>query len=230
MLLRYQMKAFDLDTRFARVSANGGHRQRRRTGGRRCARPPSGRGGAIRIGISGWRYGGWRGIFYPAGLPHRCELAFASRAFDTIEINGSLYSLRFFGMLPRDTAEALALARHRDPACTAARAWRSTGGGRCGMPSRCATRASSVLFCPAFVAQLRHHGVALVFADSARKWPYAEDVTADFVYLRLHGATELYASGYGDAALARWAARIAAWAHGAEPVDARRVASGSPSP
>jgi uncharacterized protein YecE (DUF72 family) len=50
--------------------------------------------GRIRIGISGWRYKGWRGIFYPPKLPQRRELEFASRAFDTVEINGTFYSLQ----------------------------------------------------------------------------------------------------------------------------------------
>src|SRR5215468_6546731 len=49
---------------------------------------------AIRIGISGWRYAGWRGVFYPAGLPHRRELEFASRTLSSIELNGSFYSLQ----------------------------------------------------------------------------------------------------------------------------------------
>ena len=48
-------------------------------------------------------------------------------------------------------------------------------------------------------------------ADTAGRWPLLEDLTADFVYLRLHGDKELYASGYDDAALDRWAARIDAW-------------------
>ena len=48
----------------------------------------------VRIGISGWRYKGWRGIFYPKGLAQRQELVFASRRFDTIELNGSFYSLQ----------------------------------------------------------------------------------------------------------------------------------------
>ena len=48
----------------------------------------------VRIGISGWNYAGWRGVFYPKGLPHRRELEFASRAFNSIEINGSFYSLQ----------------------------------------------------------------------------------------------------------------------------------------
>ena len=48
----------------------------------------------VRIGISGWNYAGWRGVFYPKGWPHRRELEFASRAFNSIEINGSFYSLQ----------------------------------------------------------------------------------------------------------------------------------------
>src|ERR1700752_5222014 len=49
---------------------------------------------SIRIGISGWRYAPWRGVFYPKGLAQKDELAFASRALPTIEINGSFYSLQ----------------------------------------------------------------------------------------------------------------------------------------
>jgi uncharacterized protein YecE (DUF72 family) len=48
----------------------------------------------IRIGISGWRYEPWRGVFYPEGLPQRRELEFAARHFPTLEINGSFYSLQ----------------------------------------------------------------------------------------------------------------------------------------
>ncbi|HTZ60583.1 MAG TPA: DUF72 domain-containing protein [Acidobacteriaceae bacterium] len=50
--------------------------------------------GKVYIGISGWRYQGWRGVFYPEKLPHRRELEFASRKFNTIELNGSFYSLQ----------------------------------------------------------------------------------------------------------------------------------------
>jgi uncharacterized protein YecE (DUF72 family) len=50
--------------------------------------------GDIRIGISGWRYEPWRRIFYPADLPQHRELEFASRAFSSVEINGSFYSLQ----------------------------------------------------------------------------------------------------------------------------------------
>ena len=48
----------------------------------------------IRVGISGWTYAGWRGEFYPPGLVHRLELAYAAQRFGSIEINGSFYSLQ----------------------------------------------------------------------------------------------------------------------------------------
>ena len=48
----------------------------------------------LRIGISGWRYPPWRGRFYPRDLPQRLELHYAARQLDTIEINGSFYSLQ----------------------------------------------------------------------------------------------------------------------------------------
>ena len=48
----------------------------------------------IRVGISGWSYAGWRGVFYPEGLARRRELEYASRKVDSIEINGSFYSLQ----------------------------------------------------------------------------------------------------------------------------------------
>ena len=77
-----------------------------------------------------------------------------------------------------------------------------------------------------FVELLRHYDVALVCADTV-EWPRLMDVTADFVYCRLHGSEELYASGYGGKALDDWAARIAAWARGGEPDDAERVGAES---
>ena len=46
------------------------------------------------IGISGWRYPPWRGVFYPSGLAQRLELAYASRRLGSVEINGSFYSLQ----------------------------------------------------------------------------------------------------------------------------------------
>src|SRR5438552_8448981 len=48
----------------------------------------------IYVGTSGWSYAGWRGPFYPKGLVHRRELEYASRQYNSIEINGTLYSLQ----------------------------------------------------------------------------------------------------------------------------------------
>ena len=248
--------------------------------------------GEVRIGISGWRYPPWRGLFYPRGLPQRSELAFASRMLPTIEINGSFYSLqrpesyeqwhdetpddfvfsvkgpkyithmrrlkdvhaplanflasgvfqlraklgpilwqfpphlpfvaerfeRFFELLPHDTDAALALARQHD----------HRFDGRVALaidrkrPLRHAVEIRHASFVdPAFIALLRKHHMALVVADTAGRWPLLEDLTADFVYLRLHGDEELYASGYGDAALDRWKERIDTWRKGRQIGDAR---------
>jgi uncharacterized protein YecE (DUF72 family) len=249
----------------------------------------------IRIGISGWRYEPWRRIFYPADLAQPRELEFASRAFPSIEINGSFYSLQtpesyakwyaatppgfvfsvkgpryishilrlkdvrkplanffasgvfnlreklgpilwqfppslrydaqrfeeFLTMLPRDSATALRLARRRDARMHGRSCLRIDSKRRL----RHAVEIRHESFATAdFVAQLRRHRVALVVADTAGKWPYLEDVTADFLYLRLHGDKELYASGYTEAALDRWADRIRAWKAGDEPREARRAA------
>ena len=67
--------------------------------------------------------------------------------------------------------------------------------------------------CEEFVQLLREHDVGLVVADTVA-WPLLFDVTADFVYCRLPGSEELYASGYEHEALEVWAERIAAWATG----------------
>ena len=50
--------------------------------------------GQIRIGISGWRYVPWRGVFYPPKLPQRLELEYASSKLTSLEINGTFYSMQ----------------------------------------------------------------------------------------------------------------------------------------
>src|SRR3954451_5461378 len=47
--------------------------------------------GQIRVGIGGWTFEPWRGVFYPKGLPHARELEFASRKVTAIEVNGTFY-------------------------------------------------------------------------------------------------------------------------------------------
>jgi uncharacterized protein YecE (DUF72 family) len=63
-------------------------------------------------------------------------------------------------------------------------------------------------------AILARHNVALVTADSAGRWPMMTRVTADFVYVRLHGSPDLYASGYGTERLAGWAGVLREWTEG----------------
>lgn len=74
-----------------------------------------------------------------------------------------------------------------------------------------------------FIELLRQHNVAFVIADTAKRWPYAEDITSDFIYMRLHGDTELYKSGYSDEAIERWYHRIKTWSKGNQPQDAKLI-------
>ena len=255
---------------------------------------------AIRIGISGWRYAPWRGVFYPGDLPQRRELEYASRQFPTIELNGSFYSLQspeswqawhdatprdfrfavkgsrylthirrlrdietplgsfmasgllklgaklgpflwqfpptmkydralfddFLAMLPRDTDAASAQARRRDRGLMRGRSVLKADRNR---RLRHAVEIRHESFrCDDFVDLLRKHDTALVVADTAGKWPLLEDVTAGFMYLRLHGDAELYVSGYSDPALDDWARRIRAWAKGGEPRGARKAGKAKP--
>jgi uncharacterized protein YecE (DUF72 family) len=254
--------------------------------------------GAVRVGISGWKYSGWRGVFYPKGLRQADELAHAATRFDTIEINGTHYSLKrpeafaawrdavpadfvfavkggrfithmlklrgvetalanffasgvlalgaklgpflwqlparsafdpervaaFLSLLPRDTAAAATLAQRHDHR-VAGRALTETDRRR---PLRHAIEVRHPSFLdPRFIRLLRRNGVALVFADTV-EWPYAEDLTADFAYIRLHGSEELYTSGYDAPALDRWAARVSAWAAGGAPDDAVLIDRAAP--
>lgn len=125
----------------------------------------------------------------------------------------------FLRILPTDTAMAAELGRRHDNKLHAP-AWLEVDVRR---PVRHAVEIRHKSFCcTEFIDLLRAHNVALVCADSVA-WPKVMDVTADFVYCRLHGSGEVYASGYDNAALDRWAARFKAWASGGEPQDATRV-------
>jgi uncharacterized protein YecE (DUF72 family) len=48
----------------------------------------------VRIGISGWQYASWRAHFYPRGLPQQQHLDYLAERFNTVEINGTFYSLK----------------------------------------------------------------------------------------------------------------------------------------
>lgn len=126
---------------------------------------------------------------------------------------------RFLALLPQDTAAAVRMGGHH-VGRLAGRAWIETDAKR---PMRHAIEIRHDSFAvPKFIELLRAHGVALVCADTVA-WPRLMDVTADFVYCRLHGSEELYASGYDAKSLAQWASRVRAWAEGREPSRAERV-------
>jgi len=255
--------------------------------------------GPFHVGISGWRYPPWRGVFYPPGLTQRRELEYVSHSLPSVEINGSFYALQqpssyqgwraqtpsgfvfsvkgprfithlrkltdvevplanffasgvltlgdqlgpvlwqlpptlgfdpdrlasFFALLPRTTGDAARLATRHDQRLDG-RAVTTTEKDR---PLRHALEVRHASFETAgFVNLLRDNDIALVCADTAGKWPVLDDVTSDFVYARLHGDKELYVSGYGDAALDRWAERVRTWQRGGTPTDGRTLAPPAP--
>ena len=116
----------------------------------------------------------------------------------------------FMGMLPRDAIEAEAVARQHDHRLKRGALVDAAGGRRVPYRHAFEVRHPSY-FCDEFYDILRSHGCALVFADTAGTFDYAEELTADFVYIRLHGSTELYVSGYSDDELDDWAGRIRRW-------------------
>lgn len=117
----------------------------------------------------------------------------------------------FLAALPRTTAEALTLARRHDERLEG-RAWVEIESDR---PLRYALEPRSTDFgSPEALALLRRFDVSLVIADTAGTWPRFDALTTDFVYVRLHGAEELYRSGYSDDELRGWAERIRGWTGG----------------
>jgi uncharacterized protein YecE (DUF72 family) len=238
--------------------------------------------GDVRIGTSGWLYPPWRGVFYPPKLPHKKELAYISTKLNTVEINGTFYSLQrpesfrawyaqtpadfvfavkgarfithmkklndveaplanffasgvlalgdklgpilwqlppnlgfnaerlagFFAQLPRSTGEAAWIARRHDERLKD----RSFTTAVTDQRLRHALEVRHKSFEHSdFCDLLREHAISLVVADTAGKWPLIREVTADLVYVRLHGDVELYTSGYTDEALEAWAADIRTW-------------------
>ncbi|SIR75843.1 DUF72 domain-containing protein [Williamsia sterculiae] len=241
----------------------------------------------VRVGTSGWVYPPWRGTFYPKGLVQRRELEYLSHTLNSVEINGTFYSLQrpesfrrwaeqvpddfafavkgprfithmkklvdvdvplanffasgvlalgrrlgpvlwqlpattrfdpavladFVGRLPTTTTAAADLATHHDNRLDG-RALTSVDTDR---PLRYALEVRNPEFAdPAAYRILREANVALVLADSAGRFPVINEDTADFGYLRLHGDSELYVSGYTDEALDRWATTVRARARGGD--------------
>ncbi|MCW3148096.1 DUF72 domain-containing protein [Stutzerimonas stutzeri] len=131
----------------------------------------------------------------------------------------------FLAQLPHDTAAALAIAKGCEPRMAGRSLLQIDRKRRL----RHAVEIRHESFVDAsFVALLRKHRVALVVADTAGKWPYREDLTSDFVYIRLHGAEQLYTSGYTEQALDAWSRRIRRWSNGSQPDDAQLITPRKP--
>jgi uncharacterized protein YecE (DUF72 family) len=114
----------------------------------------------------------------------------------------------FFALLPRSTDEAAWLARRHDDRLKD----RSLTTALTHQRLRHALEVRHKSFETAeFPELLREHAISLVVADTAGRWPLLRDVTADLVYVRLHGDVELYTSGYTETALDTWAAEIRTW-------------------
>lgn len=126
----------------------------------------------------------------------------------------------FLKLLPHSAAEAAALAVRREPRMHDKELLSPPEGH--AMRHAIEVRHDSFA-CPAFVALLRKYKAALVIADTGGRWPEFEDITADFVYLRLHGANQTYESGYSDEQLEHWAARIGCWSQGRQVNDAKLI-------
>jgi uncharacterized protein YecE (DUF72 family) len=115
----------------------------------------------------------------------------------------------FFELLPRTTEEAALLASRHGPALTGDRALTSS---TVSLPLKHVLEPRHESFRSTRAADLlRDHDIGTVVSDSAGTWPVFETVTSDLVYVRLHGDTELYASGYSDASLRAWADRVRRW-------------------
>ncbi len=124
----------------------------------------------------------------------------------------------FLDLLPHDTDAAVALARRHDDRITDP----AFGPGTTHRLRHVLEVRHESWLTADLVRLVRDHGVALAFSH-AETFPYVEEVTAGFVYVRLHGPDEVYGSPYGEAGLRRWADRIRRWHAGEEPDDARRI-------
>jgi uncharacterized protein YecE (DUF72 family) len=130
----------------------------------------------------------------------------------------------FLKLLPKDARAAAKLARRHEKGFGSAAAFRIATNHAIRHAIEIRHRS---FVTPEFVKLLRRHRVALVCADTV-EWPRLMDVTADFIYCRLHGSEELYASGYSARALGNWARRVADWSQGREPRGGERASDAKP--
>lgn len=220
--------------------------------------------GTIRIGVGGWTYAPWRQTFYPRGLPHKHELAYAAGVLTALEINATFYRAQtpqtfakwrdavpdtfvFSLKGPRYAtnrvrlAEAgesierflasgitelgdtlgpivwqLGLTKRYDPD-DFGRFLALLPDRREGVALRHAVELRHESFRdPEVVALARRRSIAIVWAADS-PYPEITDLTADFAYVRLMGTQPDEPLGYGEQALERRAAQLAALAAGAAP-------------
>jgi uncharacterized protein YecE (DUF72 family) len=253
----------------------------------------------IRVGISGWEYDRWQGDFYPPELAKRRRLEYVTRMFETLEVNGTFYSLkspptfeRWYETAPSNFAYALRGSRYithtkrlRDPVAALANFFASgvlrledklgpllwqcppnmdweprTFEAFCEALPRDARAAARIgsrhddrvrgrtslqvdanrnlrhafeirderMMNEDMIRSLRRHGHAFVVSDTAGKYPYAEDITAGFVYVRLHGTGQMYVGAYDDDDRRTWVRRIKLWAAARQHADAPRITAWRP--
>lgn len=250
----------------------------------------------IHIGMSGWTHAGWRGGFYPKGLVQKKELHYASRQVNSIEVNGTFYSLqkpdsfqrwydetpedfvfaikapqyithirrlkevdeavstflasglfclkeklgpilwqfppnvmlkddrfeKFLKLLPYDSKAAAKLAKNHSSRIEG-RSYTKVDGD---YPIRHAFEFRHDSFAnEGFIEMLREYGVAVVFAHSGMKSPYMEDLTADFVYARMHGQESQYKKGYPKETIDWIAKRVDLWTQGRQPIESEHRVS-----
>lgn len=253
----------------------------------------------MRIGTSGWAYDSWRKDFFPAKTPRSEFLAYASRVFNSIEIDSTFYGTQpvsryqnwyestpdgflfaikgsryithmlklkncehavgnffasgvlalreklgpvlwqfsakmpldfdrfetFAKMLPRDLNEARELGlRHdkklrRKPYLTVKE----------NLPLRHAFELrNDKFFDKDFLVMLREYNIATVMASTAEKWPLFTDVTANFIYVRMHGEHQLYSGSYNQKTLDKWKHHISFWQKGCTPPELKHYLPAAP--
>ena len=234
--------------------------------------------GRIRIGVGGWSFAPWRDNFYPQGLAHAQELAFASRKVSAIEINATFYRTqsqasfrRWADETPDDfvfSIKAHRLTTHRKRLAesgpsiehflgsgvielgrssvrffgnsrrqknTSLRISRLSSAGlpqqASGYELRNVLEVRHGSFCNAgFVALARRYACAICLADSD-KYPLIADVTANFIYARLHKSAAAFETGYAPTEIGTWAERAKLWARGRSlricPISQERLRNGS---
>lgn len=225
--------------------------------------------GQIHIGIGGWTFAPWRGVFYPEKLAQSKELSYAASKLTSIEINGTYYGSQkpesfrkwasevpdgfiFSVKGPRFATNRRVLAEAGDSIKRFYDSGVTEMGDRLGpvlwqfaptkkfdeadfgafldllprkfdgLALRHVVEVRNDSFCtPAFIALLRKHNVAVVYADHA-KYPAIADITSDFVYVRLQTGKDTVKTAYPPKELDAWAKRLTLWAQGSEPDDLAR--------